>query len=212
MKYYPVSLDIGKRKCLVVGGGSVGARKTRTLLDCGALVTVVAPLLSETLRAMSGTKGLIIKTRSYRTSDLDGIFLVIGATDDRDVNRRIGRDADHRGILCNLADQPENCSFILPSVIRRGDLVISVSTSGRSPAMAKKLREELEKQFGEEYAEFLQLMGAIRTQLLSRSQALVSHKAVFEKLIHSGLIDLVRDHRAEDIDRLLQRILGDDYR
>jgi precorrin-2 dehydrogenase/sirohydrochlorin ferrochelatase len=190
----------------------VGARKTRALLDCGALVTVVASTLSEKLRALSGTEGLTTKSRPYRAGDLDGMLLVIVATDDRDLNRRISRDANHRGIWCNIADQPENCNFILPAVIRRGDLVISVSTSGRSPAMAKKMREDLEKQFGEEYAEFLKLMGAIRHQLLSHSQEPETHKALFEELIHSGLIGLVRDNRTEDIDRLLRRVLGNTYR
>jgi precorrin-2 dehydrogenase/sirohydrochlorin ferrochelatase len=212
MKYYPVYMDIRHRKCLVVGGGSVGTRKARSLLACGALVTVVASTVSDELRALSRAEELIIQSRFYRKSDLDGVFLVISATDDRDLNRRISRDAEQRGILCNIADQPENCSFILPSVIRRGDLVISISTSGRSPAMARRLREELEKQFGEEYAEFLKLMGAIRRQLLRQSQAPDTHKALFEKLIRSGLIDLVRDNRIEDIDRLLQKVLGDPYR
>jgi precorrin-2 dehydrogenase/sirohydrochlorin ferrochelatase len=205
-------MDIRHRKCLVVGGGGVGARKALTLLECGALVTVVASTLSDKLRALSGAEGLIIQSRSYRKSDLDGMFLVISATNDRDLNRRISQDAEQRGILCNVADQPENCSFILPSVIRRGDLVISISTSGRSPAMARSLREELEKQFGEEYAEFLKLMGAIRRQLLRRSQAPASHKGLFEQLIRSGLLDLVRENRIEDIDRLLQQVLGAPYR
>lgn len=212
MTYYPVNLDIEDRKCLVVGGGSVGTRKAGTLLGCGALVTVVGSTLSKKLLALSGAKGLTIESRPYRSSDLEGMFLVIGATDDRNLNGRISRDAGHRGILCNIVDQPDSCSFILPAVIRRGDLIISVSTSGRSPAMAKKLRQELENQFGEEYAEFLKLMGAVRHQLLSRTKASESHKVLFEELIRNGLFDLVRENREEEIDRLLQRVLGDEYR
>ncbi|KPJ77663.1 MAG: siroheme synthase [Deltaproteobacteria bacterium SG8_13] len=212
MTYYPVNLNIHNRKCLVVGGGSVGTRKAASLLECGAAVTVVGSTISEKLRTLAGTRRLIIESRAYRPSDLDGMYLVIGATNDRSLNQRISRDADHRGILCNIADQPERCTFILPSVIRRGDLVISISTSGRSPALSKKLRKELEKQFGEEYAEFLKLMGAIRHQLLSRSQAPATHREMFEELIGGGLLDLVRDSRTEDIDRLLQRVLGTTYR
>ena len=212
MTYYPAYLDIRNRNCLVVGGGNVGARKARTLLDCGALVAVVAPAISDTLQELAGVKALTIKSRTFRSGDLDGVFLVIGATDDRDLNRRISREADRRGILCNIVDQPESCSFILPSIIRRGDLVISISTSGNSPAMAKKLRKELELQFGEEYADFLKLMGAVRHQLLGRQKDPDTHKALFEKLIDSGLLELVRDNRRKDIDRLLQHILGDTFR
>ena len=212
MTYYPVYLDIRDRNCLVVGGGSVGTRKASTLLDCGAAVTVVGPILSERLQSLSGTESLTIESRAYRASDLDGMFLVIGATDDRQLNQRISRDARHRGVLCNIADEPESCSFILPSVIRRGDLVISISTSGSSPAMAKKLRIELESQFGDEYVDFLKLMGAIRHRLLRRTTSPASHKEMFEELIQSDLLDLVRQDRHQDIDRLLQRVLGKSYR
>lgn len=212
MTYYPVNLDVRNRKCLVVGGGGVGTRKALYLLDCGAIVTVVGPTISEKLQQLSGATGLVIEPRPYRTADLEGMFLVIGATDDRNLNRRISQDADQRGLLCNISDQPEICSFILPAVVRRGDLVISISTSGRSPALSKKLRKELEKQFGDEYAEFLRLMGAIRGQLLRRSQASESHRALFEELIRSGLLDLVRERRWKEIDRLLHRVLGETYR
>ena len=212
MTYYPVNLDIRSRNCLVVGGGSVGTRKANTLLQCGAVVTVVGPAISKKLQALGGQKDLFIKSRGYRTSDLDGMFLVIGATDNEDLNRRISQDAGQRNILCNIADQPERCNFILPAVIRRGDLVIGISTSGHSPAMSKHLRKVLEKQFGEEYADFLKLMGAIRHQLLNQSRAPASHKVVFEELIRSELLDLVRDNRLEEIDDLLQRVLGSNYR
>ncbi len=212
MTYYPVNLDIRNRKCLVVGGGSVGTRKAKGLLQCGAVVTVVGPEISKNLRSLAGPKDLFLVSRPYRTSDLDGMFLVIGATDDEAVNQRIGQDADQRGILCNIADQPERCNFILPAVIRRGDLVIGISTSGLSPATSKHLRKMLEKQIGEEYADFLKLMGAIRHQLLNQSRAPELHKSQFEELIRSDLLELVRDKRTEEIDRLLQRLLGSAYR
>ena len=212
MTYYPVNLDIRNRKCLVVGGGSVGTRKAKGLLACGAVVTVVGPKISRHLRTLAGPKDLCLLSRPYRTSDLDDMFLVIGATDDEAVNRRIGQEAGQRGILCNIADQPERCNFILPAVVRRGELVIGISTSGLSPATSKHLRKKLEMQFGEEYADFLKLMGAIRHQLLSQSRAPESHKAQFEELIRSDLIDLVRDNRTEEIDRLLRRLLGNAFR
>ena len=162
MRYYPVNLDVKNRRCLVVGGGGVGARKVQTLLECGAIVTVVSPAITGNLLKLADTGSLVLRQRSYRESDLDGMFLVIGATDDEDLNRRISGDAQQRNMLCNIADRPEACNFILPSIVNRGDLVIAISTSGKSPAFAKKLRRRLQKEFGPEYADFLRLMGAIR--------------------------------------------------
>lgn len=211
MRYYPVSLDILNRKCLVVGGGSVGTRKVLTLLDCGAIVTVVSPDINEKLLELAGNGSITWKKRSYLTSDLDTIFLVIGASDDEELNRQISADAEKLNMLCNIADRPKVCNFILPSIVNRGDLVISISTSGKSPAFAKKLRKELEKQFGVEYIEFLRLMGAIREKLLSEKHEPEAHKHIFERLISSDLVEMIKNNRKEDIDSLLFDILGQGY-
>jgi len=211
MRYYPVSLDILNRKCLVVGGGSVGTRKVLTLLDCGAIVTVVSPDINEKLLELAGNGSITWKKRSYLTSDLDTIFLVIGASDDEELNRQISADAEKLNMLCNIADRPDVCNFILPSIVNRGDLVISISTSGKSPAFAKKLRKELEKQFGVEYIEFLRLMGAIREKLLSEKHEPEAHKHIFERLISSDLVEMIKNNRKEDIDSLLFNILGQGY-
>jgi precorrin-2 dehydrogenase/sirohydrochlorin ferrochelatase len=212
MRYYPIHLDIQNRNCLVVGGGGVGTRKVHNLLTCGARVTVVSPEISSKLRDLSKTESLTLRCRSYRSTDLEGMFLVIGATDDETINRQISRDAESRNTLCNIADRPEVCNFILPSIVQRGDLVITISTSGRSPALAKKLRKNLEKQFGPEYGDLLRLMGAIRDMLLSQAHKPEAHKPLFEKLVNSDLIDLIRDAKTQGINALLLRILGDGYR
>ena len=211
MRYYPVNLDIRNRKCLVVGGGSVGTRKAMTLLDCGAKVTVVSTDVTEQLLKLADHGSIIFKKRPYQTSDLDGKFLVIGATNNEESNRQIHADAELLGILCNIADRPESCNFILPSIVNRGDLVISISTSGKSPAFAKKLRKDLERDFGNEYAEFLKLMGAIRKILLSQNHEPEAHKHLFEQLISRGLIELIRDRKTTDINHLLLEILGEGY-
>ena len=211
MRYYPVNLDIRNRKCLVVGGGSVGTRKAMTLLDCGAKVTVVSTDAAEQLLKLADHGSIILKKRPYQTSDLDGKFLVIGATNNEDSNLQIHADAELLGILCNIADRPEACNFILPSIVNRGDLVISISTSGKSPAFAKKLRKDLERDFGNEYAEFLKLMGAIRNILLAKNHEPEAHKHLFEQLISRGLIELIRDRKTTDINHLLFEILGDGY-
>ena len=212
MRYYPVSLDIKNRKCLVVGGGSVGTRKVKTLLECGAKVTVVSPVLSVKLLELADNGSIFLKKRSYRETDLDGMFLVIGTTDDEELNRQISKDAEKLNMLCNIADRPEVCNFILPSIVNRGDLTIGISTSGKSPALAKRLRIELEEQFGNEYAELLRLMGAIRKKLLSQKHEPEAHKQLFEQLISRGLLDMIRGIRKDEIDSLLFEVLGEGFR
>jgi len=211
MSFYPVNLDIKNRGCLVVGGGAVATRKAKTLAECGGIVTVVSPEFSEALRGLEKTTAVTLICRPYETSDLDGKFLVIGATNDEALNRRVNADAENRNMLCNIADVPDICNFILPSIIRRGDLVIAVSTSGKSPAFAKKLRKDLEKNFGDEYARFLTLMGSVRTKLLCTAHAPEAHKPLFERLIHNNLLELIKNDRKEEINRLLFEVLGSGY-
>ncbi|UCH23324.1 MAG: bifunctional precorrin-2 dehydrogenase/sirohydrochlorin ferrochelatase [Deltaproteobacteria bacterium] len=211
MRYYPVYLDIQNRKCLVVGGGSVGTRKVKTLLKCGAKVTVISPNVSAQLKELAKVGSVTLIQRSYHSADLDEMFLVIGATDDAKLNRQISSDAERLNMLCNIADRPQDCNFILPSIINRGDLIISISTSGKSPALAKKLRKRLEGQFGEEYAVFLQLMGEIRKKLLSQAHEPEAHKQIFKQLINKGLVEMIRENKTADINSLLYRILGEGY-
>ena len=195
----------------MVGGGSVGTRKVETLLACGAAVTVVSPVVSQQIRDFADSKSLTLKERHYQTSDLNGMFLVISATDDENLNWRVHTDAERIGRLCNIADRPKICNFILPSIVNRGDLIIAISTSGRSPAFAKKLRLELEQQFGEEYGVFLELLGAIRKKLLLKSHAPEAHKSTFEKLIRKGLLETMRDGKKEKTEQILTDVLGRGY-
>jgi precorrin-2 dehydrogenase/sirohydrochlorin ferrochelatase len=212
MRYYPINLDIQNRNCLVVGGGGVGTRKVMTLLKCRAKVTVVSPVISESLQDLEKSASLTLKARPYRTADLEGMFLVIGATDNEPLNRQISSDAESRNTLCNIADRPAVCNFILPSIVQRDDLVITISTSGKSPALAKKLRKTLESQFGEEYGYFLELLGAIRKKLLSQAHEPEVHKPLFEQLINSDLIAMIQEDKIKDIDALLFKILGEGFR
>jgi precorrin-2 dehydrogenase / sirohydrochlorin ferrochelatase len=211
MKYYPVNLNIKHRKCLVVGGGPVAFRKAKMLMDCGAEVTVVSMDFCDEFEKFSNIPSISLVQRKYFSSDLDEKFLVIGATDDSDLNRQISEDAEKKNMLCNIADVPKICNFILPSVIRRGDLVISVSTSGKSPAFAKRLRKDLETNFGDEYARFLDLMGAIRKKLLSSQHDPEAHKPIFERLIQNGLLSMIKNNQKEAINRLLEEIVGEGY-
>ena len=212
MKYYPVHLDIQNRNCLVVGGGGVGTRKVKTLLDCGARVTLVSPKVSPQLRDLAASGDIILKERSYQSDDLSNMFLVIGATDDEKLNKQISSDANRLNTLCNIADRPEVCNFILPSIVHRDDLVITISTSGQSPAMAKKLRKSLENQFGKEYGMLLRLMGAIRKKLLQQAHEPEAHKPLFEQLINSDLIEMIQAGKIDEIDALLFEVLGDGFK
>jgi len=211
MKYYPVNLDIRNRKCLVVGGGTVGTRKVMTLLNCGAKVTVVSSDVAEKLQELSDGDIIKLEKRPFQISDLDEMFLVMGATDNQEINREIHFEAERLGVLCNIADRPEVCNFILPAIVNRGDLIIAISTSGKSPAFAKKIRKDLEKVFGTEYAGFLKLMGEIRNKLLNEDHEPEAHKHLFEKLIKRDLIKMIKDRNIAAVNSLLFEILGEGY-
>jgi precorrin-2 dehydrogenase/sirohydrochlorin ferrochelatase len=182
-----------------------------TLLTCGAHVTVVSPEITPELKALVENGAVTWHARGYRSSDLAGVFLVIGATDDESLNEQVSKDAGRLNLLCNIADRPAACNFILPAIIERGDLVIAVSTSGRSPAFAKQLRKDLEKQFGEEYTKLLQLMGVIRDKLLAEAHEPEAHKPLFEALISGGLLGFIREKDRDGINRLLLETLGTGY-
>lgn len=212
MRYYPVNLDIKGRQCLVVGGGRVGSRKVDTLVQCGAVVTVVSAEVSPTVKQLADEKAILLKQRAYRASDVEGMFLVIGATDDETLNRQIHADAERLNLLCNIADRPEICNFILPAIVRRGSFVMAISTAGKSPAFAKHVRKRLETQFGPEYGVVLELMGAIRSKLLAGAHEPEVHKPLFEQLIDGDLVALIKDQQIDRIDQLLERVLGPGYR
>jgi precorrin-2 dehydrogenase/sirohydrochlorin ferrochelatase len=211
MRYYPIYLDMRGRRALVVGGGAVGRRKTETLLRAGARVTVVSPQATAAIQALAEEGQVTWHARPYRSSDMAGMFLVFSATDDPELNRGIEADAARHHVLCNFADQPDRGHFILPSIVARGDLLVSISTCGKSPAVARRLRQELEAYFGEEYAPFLQLMGAIRAQLLEQEHAPEAHRKLFGRLIDGGLLAMVKTDDREAIETLLKSVLGDDF-
>jgi len=163
--YYPLCLDLRGRRCVVVGGGAVAARKVEGLLECGAAVTVVAPALAPALEERLRAGAIEARLRPYAEGDLAGALLAIAATDEPAVNARIAAEARARGVLLNAVDDPPRCDFILPAVVRRGDLQIAVSTGGRSPALARWVREDLERRLPPEYGDLLALVADLRAEL-----------------------------------------------
>jgi siroheme synthase-like protein len=179
--YYMACLDLEGRRCLVVGGGSVGLEKAAGLLAAGALVTVVSPELHPDLQ------GVDWKPRRYRKSDLKGAFLVIAATSDRAVNERVHRDAEERGMLCNVADVPDLCNFILPAVHREGPIAIAVSTGGASPALAKRLRSQIAELVGPEHADLAEELRSLRPEVKERFATYEERRDYFEELVTERL-------------------------
>ncbi len=210
MKYYPVFLDIKGKDCLVVGGGNVGARKAVTLEKCGAKVTVISDRFSSGFDDLKRT-GICFKKKEYEKEDVKGMFLVFAATNNADLNQQIKIDASRLNIICNLADAPDNSDFLLPSIVDRGDLILAVSTSGSSPAMAKRIRQDLENQFGPEYAPLLGLMGNVRKKLLSSGHAPDEHKEIFNTLIDKGILELIKANDEININAVLCDVLGSKY-
>jgi precorrin-2 dehydrogenase/sirohydrochlorin ferrochelatase len=211
VKTYPILLDLRERRCLVVGGGRVAQRKVDGLLAADAAVTVVSPAASTALARLAAAGGIVWHPRPYDRADLDGMRLVIAATDQPDVNRQVADDARDRGILCNVIDQPAAGDFTLPSVVRRGDLVLTVSTSGQSPALSRHLRKVLEGRFGNEYEVFLRIMGAVRRRLLACEKDPATRRELFDRLVAADLPEAIREGRRDEVGQRLSAILGSAY-
>ncbi len=162
-------LKLEGRRCLVVGAGKIGESKIRSLLVARAQVTVVAPWATPAVTAWARAGVLEWKARPFHTADLKSIFLVVGATSSIQVNDAVYREAQGRQILCNIVDDPERCDFYYPSVVRRGDLQVAISTAGHSPALAQRLRREFEAQLAPVYAGWLEELGQTRKDLFARS-------------------------------------------
>ena len=167
MTLFPMFVKLEGRSCLVVGAGAIGEPKIGSLLISGASVRVIAPQVSPAVAEWARAGAIVWEAREFKATDLDGVFSVIAATSSREVNGAIFHEAQQRNILCNVVDDPEYCDFYYPAVVRRGDLQLAISTNGHSPALAQRIRRELEIQFGPEYGEWLEELGKIRQQLFA---------------------------------------------
>jgi precorrin-2 dehydrogenase/sirohydrochlorin ferrochelatase len=207
-RFYPILVDLQGKKALVVGGGKVAQRKIESLLEYGASVHVIARELTAELEQLRSRKRIELLGGEFSEAHLEGVFLVIAATDDALLNRRVSQEAQKRGLLVNAVDQPADCNFIVPSVLSRGDLLIAVSTSGKSPAFARKVRVELEQHFGEEYGFFLNLMGNLRKEILRLGLSQEENKRAFEKLVYSDLLQAIRQKKWDLASQIIEKVLG----
>ena len=164
---FPMFMKLAAKQSLVVGAGKVGEPKISGLIDTGASVHVVAIAASGQVREWADAGKIELELRPFTASDLDGKFLAVAATASESLNQLIYREAQRRGVLCNVVDVPEYCDFFYPAVVRRGDLQIAISTAGQSPSLAQKIRQQLERQFGEGYAEWVEQLGETRRLILA---------------------------------------------
>ena len=211
MRYYPLYLNIADKRCVVVGGGEVAARKVERLVSCGARVTVIVRELGPALDVLKKNGRLEHVESDYRKEHLRGAFLVIGATDSPEVNERVYRDSKEEGILVNVVDDPGLCDFILPSLMERGDLSIAVSTGGKSPALARKIRQELESIYGPEYEVLLGIMGALREKVLSRQGPSEANRRVFESVLDSDVLDKIRKKDWQAAKESIRKLTGEEF-
>ena len=204
-RYYPVFLDMDGRLAVVVGGGGVAEGKVTGLLEAGARVTVVSPSLTPALMSCADDHTVTWFARRYRAGDLAGAWLAVAATDDPATNIAVAEEAASAGILINVVDTPARCSFIAPAVVRRNDLTIAISTGGKSPAMARKVREEMERLFPPEYGALLRVAGEVRSALQREGRRVTAD--LWQRALSPEVLDLVRQGRSQEAAALLTKSL-----
>lgn len=208
MRYYPIGLDLENRPVTIIGGGAVAARKALRLVAAGAAVTVIAPSLDPKLSELVREGSVEHEGRSYQPGDLAGALLAFAATDDPEVNQAVAQEAHRRRILIDVTDAPETSDFTTPAVLERGDLLITVSTSGASPALARHILEQLAPLFGDEYREALVLFRRLREKMLTEKIGDAYNSRVFAELVARDLPALIREGRTDEIEQILLQLVG----
>lgn len=202
---YPVNLIVRGRRCVVVGAGRIAARKIEALLAAGAEVHVVAPKLGDDVAALREAGRVTVDEREFAPADLDRAWLATTATDEPSVNRAVFEAGESRGVWVNSADDPDNCSFTLMSVVRRGDVVVTVGTGGRSPALAAWLKERTQAELGPEYETLVTLLSEAREEL--RASGGSTEEADWKRALDSGMLDLIRAGKVGEAKELLRSCL-----
>lgn len=196
--YYPVYLDIEERDALIIGGGNVCARKAETMMKYGANVTIVSPQFIDEIEEWARQGVLALRRKPYEEADLNGASIVIASTDDPCINARIARDCRRRRIPVNVVDVTHLCEFIVPAIVESGSIQIAVSTGGKSPALARTLKEDLQKFVGPEYDEVNQILGSLRAGARKTLPTDIDRKRFFDSIIARGVLDMLREGRRRD--------------
>ncbi len=187
--YYPVLLDLVGRRCVIVGGGKTALSKARALKSYGGEVVIITPYFTEALSILHHEEVATVELRNYVRGDLEDAFLVVSATGSEEVDDAVWAEAQERRCLINVIGRPDLCNFIVPSIVGRGHLQIAISTGGSAPVLARRLRKRFQEEFGEEWADYVDLLGQIRELLVTRVREEAKRKAILESIADSDLID-----------------------
>lgn len=204
--YYPICVNLKGKNCLVVGGGEVAERKVESLLQAGGSVRLVSPEVTPAISQWARQGKIKWVRRAFQPTDFKGVFLAVAATDNPPLHNRIFQICQKKNILLNVVDVPARCNFIVPAVVRRGSLMLAVSTNGASPGLSKKIRQKLEKVFGEEYSIFLRWMEEARPKLVKRIPTQQGRKKLFERLIDSPVLKLLAQGQRKQAKKVFKTI------
>lgn len=208
MRFYPINLNLAGRSALVVGGGAIAEGKAHQLVEAGARVRVVSPTLTDALNELAEQEKIVWRQGVFVDADLDGVWLVVSATDDQAVNQSVAAAAAQRALLCNVVDQPALCNFITPALVARGDIQISVSTGGGSPSVAQRVRREIGELIGDEYAELLEVAAEMRAEAKRLLPTYEQRKQALHAFVESEAIELLRSGKREEARRLAFDLLA----
>lgn len=204
---YPVALKLEGQRCVVIGGGAVAWRKVESLLEAAARVRLISPDVTPELKDMATEGRIEVIPRRYRRGDLKGAFLVISAADDTAVNRAVAAECAEGGIMLNAVDDPPNCTFYVPACVRRGDLLISISTGGKSPMLARRIREQLEATYGPLFGPYLELVGEIRHNIIRNVSDTAEKNALLEALASPEIMEALRTGDRQKMEELVNRVV-----
>ena len=204
-KYYPIYLNINTRKCVVIGGGEVAYRKACGLQEAGGDVVVISP---EFCRQLLEKDDFTLIKKRYEESDIDNAAIVVASTDNEEVNKNVYIDATKRNVPVNVVDQPHFCSFIVPSLIRRGDLCVSISTGGTGPALARNIRISLEDQFGPEYEDFTRLLSNMRQIVISTITDEKKRKTILTRLAGNEFLEMIKNDGEKEAEKAMRELIA----
>ncbi len=209
MRYYPIFLNLTNQLSIIIGGGTIAEGKVTGLLEADAKVLVIAPEVTPAMKELAESGRVTWEQRTYRDGDLEGAAIAISATDDPEVNHRVWDEANRRGILINVVDDVPYCNFIAPAIVRRGDITLAISTNGKMPALAAHMRREMDKTFGDEYLQLLEMTSPMRVELGAKKLPYTTRQQLWRKLFEeTELINLVRQGEEEEARKLAREVLG----